>query len=69
MLNTNPRISIDEVETSNGTEFDIIYEGDGDISTIARCWDYLLAEKLKDAVSEYMQDEYKVVGQEDAERI
>lgn len=69
MLNINPRISIDEVETSNGTEFDIIYEGDGDISTVAKCWDYILAEKIRDAVYDYMQEEYKVVGQEDAEML
>ena len=63
------KVEIEEVHTSNGTEFDINFNGGTDYYTVAKCWDYLLAEKIRDAVSEYMQEEYKVVGQEDAEML
>ena len=62
-------ISIEEVNTSNGLEYDIVFEGDGDIYTVVKCWDYLLAEKLRDTVSEYMGETRKVVGKEDAEAL
>jgi len=61
------KVSIEEVNTSNGLEYDIVFEGGGDVYTVAKCWDYLLAEQLRDAVSDYMKENYKVVGQEDAE--
>ena len=63
------RIEIEEVHTSNGIEFNINYNGGTDFYTVAKCWDYLLAEKLRDAVAKYMKTEYKVVGQEDAEML
>lgn len=63
------KVEIEEVHTSNGIEFDINFNGGTDYYTVAKCWDYLLAEKIRDAVSEYMQEEYKVVGQEDAEML
>ena len=62
-------VEIEEVHTSNGLEYDINFNGGTDYFTVAKCWDYLLAEKIRDAVSEYMQEEYKVVGQEDAEML
>ena len=63
------KVEIEEVHTSNGTEFDINFNGGTEFYTVAKCWDYLLAEKIRDAVSDYMQEEYKVVGQEDAEML
>ena len=63
------KVSIEEVNTSNGLEFNIVFDGGNDSFTVAKCWDYLLAEKLRDATSEYMAEEYKVVGQEDAEKL
>ena len=65
------KVSIEEVNTSNGLEYNIMFDAGeraGEI-TVAKCWDYLLAEKLRDATSEYMAEEYKVVGQEDAEML
>ena len=62
-------IEIEEVHTSSGTEFNINFNGGTDFYTVAKCWDYLLAEKLRDTVAEYMKTEYKVVGQEDAEML
>ena len=63
------RIEIEEVHTSNGVEFNINFNDGTDFYTVAKCWDYLLAEKLRDAVAKYMKTEYKVVGQEDAEML
>lgn len=63
------KVEIEEVHTSNGLEYDINFNGGTDYYTVAKCWDYLLAEKIRDAVAEYMQEEYKVVGQEDAEML
>ena len=65
------KVSIEEVNTSNGLEYNIMFDAGGRAGevTVAKCWDYLLAEKLRDATSEYMAEEYKVVGQEDAEML
>lgn len=63
------KAEIEEVHTSNGLEYDINFNGGTDYYTVAKCWDYLLAEKIRDAVSDYMQENYKVVGQEDAEML
>ena len=63
------RIEIEEVHTSNGVEFNINFNGGTDFYTVAKCWDYLLAEKLRDTVAKYMKTEYKVVGQEDSEML
>ncbi len=63
------KVEIEEVHTSNGLEFNINFNGGTDFFTVAKCWDYLLAEKLRDAVSDYMMENYKVVGQEDAEML
>ncbi len=63
------KVSIEEVNTSHGLEYDIVFDGGNDSFTVAKCWDYLLAEKLRDAVSDYMMENYKVVGQEDAEML
>ena len=57
------------MHTSNGLEYDINFNGGTNYFTVAKCWDYLLAEKIRDAVSDYMQEEYKVVGKEDAEML
>lgn len=71
-LKKGSKVSIEEVKSgSTGLEYDIKFDAGeqaGEI-TVAKCWDYLLAEKLRDAVSEYMAEEYKVVGQEDAEML
>lgn len=71
-LRKGSKVSIEEVKSgSTGLEYDIKFDAGeqaGEI-TVAKCWDYLLAEKLRDAVSEYMAEEYKVVGQEDAEML
>ena len=63
------KVEIEEVHTSNGLEYDINFNGGTDFYTVAKCWDYLLAEKIRDAVADYMQENYKVVGQEDAEML
>ena len=63
------KVEIEEVHTSSGLEYDINFNGGTDYYTVAKCWDYLLAEKLRDAVSDYMMENYKVVGQEDAEML
>ena len=63
------KVEIEEVHTSSGIEFDINFNGGTDYYTVAKCWDYLLAEKIRDAVSDYMQENNKVVGQEDAEML
>ena len=63
------KVEIEEVHTSSGLEYDINFNGGTDYYTVAKCWDYLLAEKIRDAVSDYMQENYKVVGQEDAEML
>lgn len=68
-LKKESKVSIDEKHTPAGLEFRINVEDNHDLYTVAKCWDYLLAEKLRDAVAEYMKTEYKVVGQEDAEMI
>ena len=68
-MKKDSNISIEEINSSNGLEYDIVVEGDGDIYTVAKCWDYLLAEKLRDTVSEYMGETRKVVGKEDAEAL
>ena len=68
-MNKNIRIEIEEVNSSNGIEFQIQVNGGGDSYTVVKCWDYLLAEKIRDAVADYIQGEYKVVGQEDAEML
>ena len=63
------RVEIEEVNSSSGIEFQIQINGGNDLYTVAKCWDYLLAERIRSAVAEYIKDEYKVVGQEDAEMI
>ena len=63
------KVEIEEVHTSAGLEYDINFNGGTDYYTVAKCWDYLLAEKIRDAVSDYMQENNKVVGQEDAEML
>jgi hypothetical protein len=70
-LKKGSKVSVEEVKTSSGLEYDIKFDAGGQAGeiTVAKCWDYLLAEKLRDAVSEYMAEEYKVVGQEDAEML
>ena len=70
-LKKGSKVSVEEVNTSSGLEYDIKFDAGGQAGeiTVAKCWDYLLAEKLRDAVSEYMAEEYKVVGQEDAEML
>lgn len=68
-MKNDSKVSIEEVNTSSGIEYDIVFDGGTDCYTVAKCWDYLLAEKLRDATSKYMAEEYKVVGQEDAEAL
>ena len=63
------KVEIEEVHTSSGLEYDINFNGGTDFYTVAKCWDYLLAEKIRDAVADYMGENYKVVGQEDAEML
>ena len=55
-----PEIWIDELDTSTGEEFDIGYAD----TVLAKCWDYQLAEALRDTISDYMKVEYKVNGKE-----
>ena len=68
-MKRDSKVSVEEVNTSNGLEYDIVFDGGNDVYTVAKCWDYLLAEKIRDTVSKYMAEEYKVVGQEDAEML
>lgn len=68
-MKKDSKVSIEEVNTSSGIEYNIVFDGGTDCYTVAKCWDYLLAEKLRDATSKYMAEEYKVVGQEDAEAL
>ncbi len=65
------KVEIEEVHSVGGPgiEYNINFNGGTDYYTVAKCWDYLLAEKIRDAVAEYMQEEYKVVGQEDADML
>lgn len=63
------KVEIEEVHTSSGIEFDINFNDGTDYYTVAKCWDYLLAEKIRDAVADYMGENYKVVGQEDAKML
>ena len=63
------KVEIEEVHTSSGLEYDINFNSGTDFYTVAKCWDYLLAEKIRDVVSDYMKENYKVVGQEDAEML
>ena len=49
------KISITTSATLDSVEYDIVSEFDGVESTIARCWDYDLAQHLKTAVEEYME--------------
>lgn len=66
VMKKESNVSIEEVNTSHGLEYDIVFDDGSDSYTVAKCWDYLLAEQIQDTVSEYMEGEYKVVGQEDA---
>ena len=62
------KVEIEEVHTSSGLEFNINFNGGTDYYTVAKCWDYLLAEKIRDAVSDYMQEvlaEYETQVQDD----
>ena len=68
-MKKDSKVSIEKVNTSNGIEYNIVFDGGNDVFTVAKCWDFLLAEKVRDAVSEYMAEDYKVVGQEDAEEL
>lgn len=49
-----------DVSTFESLGYDIVSEYNGVVSTLARCWDYLLAEKIRDAVEDYMKSNYKV---------
>ena len=66
-MKKDSKVSIEEMNTSHGLEYNIVFDGGNDSFTVAKCWDYLLAEQIRDTVSKYMAEEYKVVGQEDAE--
>ena len=49
------KITITTSATLDSVEYDIVSDYDGVESTIARCWDYNLAQHLKNAVVEYME--------------
>ena len=66
VMKKKSNVSIEEVNTSHGLEYDIVFDDGSDSYTVAKCWDYLLAEQIRDTVSEYMEGEYKVVSQGDA---
>ena len=54
------KIYIEDNWSLSSVEYDIVSEYDGEVSTIARCWDYVLAERIRDAVENYMKENYKV---------
>ena len=58
------RIYIQDVSTLDSVEYDIVSEYDGNETTLARCWDYLLAERIRDTVENYMKENYKINSEE-----
>lgn len=55
VMKKKSNVSIEEVNTSHGLEYDIVFDDGSDSYTVAKCWDYLLAEQIRDTVSEYME--------------
>ena len=56
------QVFIRESSTLGSVEYEITtnYKGSEVETVLARCWDYLLAEKIRDAVEDYMKSNYKV---------
>lgn len=63
--NMKNKIYIEDNWTLNSVEYDIVSEYDGKVSTIASCWDYILAERIRDAVVNYMKENYKINTKEE----
>ena len=59
------KVFIEEVSGLDNVEYDIVTEGDGETATLARCWDYLLAERIRDTVEGYMKGDYKITSEEE----
>lgn len=59
------KVYIEDNWTLSSVEYDIVSEYDGEVSTIARCWDYVLAEHIRDAVLNYMKENYKINTEEE----
>lgn len=49
---------IENISFEHQTEFDLAVGADdgSDPVVVARCWDFYLAEKLADAISDYMEN-------------
>ena len=60
------QVFIRESSTLGSIEYEITtnYKGSATETVLARCWDYLLAEKIRDAVENYMKENYKINSEE-----
>jgi hypothetical protein len=54
------KVYIEITSSLDHVEYDIVYAHNGNESTLARTWDYQLAERIRDTVEDYMKSEYKV---------
>lgn len=48
----------------DGEKFNIVYSGENGKATLASCWDYLLAEDIRDTVERYLETESNVISKE-----
>lgn len=49
---------------AQGGAYDVVVDG---ITVVARCWDGLLADSIRDAVEDYMKKNYKICIEETVE--
>ena len=58
-------VYIESSSTLSSVEYDIVVGHDGkDCAVVARCWDCLLADRIRDAVENYMKENYKINSEE-----
>ena len=53
----NNKIRIEENEGIDQTYFNVVSESEsGEVAILAKCWDYFLAERIRDAVESYIAE-------------
>lgn len=51
-------VFIQESDSLDSVEYDIVTEYEGKSAVLARCWDYALAEHIRESVEKYMAEKY-----------
>jgi hypothetical protein len=60
-----PNVSINDVSNPGHAQFDIVVNSGRVGRIVARCWDYLLAEKIRETLVHHFEKCYKVNAEDD----